>query len=102
MKAIESGGIVFEVDEAEVVVRPAAQATGGRTTLGSTPLLDLVPELQNTIRTACRMAFDAFAEVVRPTELKVKFGVKIGGEVGVPMISKGTTEATFEIEATWR
>lgn len=45
-------------------------------------------------------ALDAL-KVAQPKELVLEFGMTLGGEAGIPFVSKGTAEATFKITATW-
>jgi hypothetical protein len=45
-------------------------------------------------------ALDAL-KVAKPSELALEFGLTLGGEAGIPFVSKGTAEATFKITATW-
>ena len=43
---------------------------------------------------------DATAEL-KPDGIELQFGVKLGGEMGVPFVAKGTSEASFSIKLTW-
>ena len=63
-------------------------------------------EVHETIRLYTRYAIGAFqkpfpnlgdAEV---SEIKLKFGLKIGGEAGIPILTKASAESNFEIEVT--
>jgi hypothetical protein len=56
-------------------------------------------EIHGTIRTCAMYAIGAFknfggAEI---EELNLKFGLKIGGKSGVPILTEGSAEANFEI-----
>jgi hypothetical protein len=56
-------------------------------------------EIHGTIRACALYAIGAFknfsgAEV---EELNLKFGLKIGGKTGVPILTEGSAEANFEI-----
>lgn len=57
-------------------------------------------EVHETIRLYTRYAIGAFKNLgeVEVEEVKLKFGLKISGEVGVPILTKATTESNFEIE----
>jgi len=37
----------------------------------------------------------------KPSSVGLEFGVDVGGEVGVPFITKGTMGANFKISVTW-
>lgn len=39
---------------------------------------------------------------VRPDEVKIEFGISLGGGAGVPFVAHGKAEATFKISATWK
>jgi Trypsin-co-occurring domain 1 len=57
-------------------------------------------EIHGTIRAYAWYAIGAFknfggAEI---EELNLKFGLKIGGKTGVPIVTEGSAEANFEIE----
>jgi hypothetical protein len=36
-----------------------------------------------------------------PDEVELQFGLSLGGEVGIPVITKATTEATLSVTAKW-
>jgi hypothetical protein len=38
---------------------------------------------------------------LQPDEVELEFGVTLGGEVGVPIISKASAEATLSVKAIW-
>jgi hypothetical protein len=37
----------------------------------------------------------------RPDELEIEFGVSIGGEAGIPFVSKGKIDANFTVTVRW-
>ena len=38
---------------------------------------------------------------LRPSECAIEFGVNVGGEAGVPFITKGTVGANFKVSLKW-
>ena len=38
----------------------------------------------------------------RPEEVNVEFGLTLGGEAGVPFVTKGSVGASFKVSATWK
>ncbi|WP_428266420.1 CU044_2847 family protein [Haliangium sp.] len=58
--------------------------------------------VRGTIVSVCRYVRNAMAAANRPDELKVKFGLEIAGEAGIPYLTKGSGKAVLEIEATWK
>ena len=37
----------------------------------------------------------------KPTECAVEFGISVGGEAGVPFVTKGTVGANFKVTIKW-
>lgn len=37
-----------------------------------------------------------------PDELELTFGISLGGEASIPLVTKATSEATFTVKAVWR
>lgn len=66
-----------------------------------------VTRAQTSLRAALdrvRPALSQVAESVRelkPDEMEISFGLKIGGETGV-IIAKGTTEVNFAVRVVWK
>ena len=64
---------------------------------------DAIAKLQDvhdTIRLYTRYAIGAFKNLgdVQVEEVKLKFGLKISGEAGIPILTKASAESNFEIE----
>jgi hypothetical protein len=38
----------------------------------------------------------------KPKELTLQFGIKLGGEAGFPLITKGSVEGAFQVSAKWQ
>ena len=57
-------------------------------------------EVHETIRLYTRYAIGAFTNLsdIEVEEVKIKFGIKIGGEAGIPILTKVSAESNFEIE----
>jgi hypothetical protein len=47
-----------------------------------------------------RTAIDAL-KVLAPNELEIEFGVEMGGEMGIPLVTKGQASANFKITLKW-
>jgi|SRR6185312_7125519 hypothetical protein len=39
---------------------------------------------------------------VKPDEFEIEFGVTLAGEIGIPMVSKGSAECNFVVTAKWK
>ena len=70
---------------------------------------DVLAELQNagsrvqeTVRAVCETVEEAFEGANRPSELKVKFGLKVSGQAGLVFVGGVGAEGSIEIEATWK
>jgi hypothetical protein len=37
-----------------------------------------------------------------PSELSVEFGIEVGGEIGIPIITKSTGKANFKVILKWK
>ncbi len=58
-------------------------------------------DIKETVVNVCSYIKGAFDEVTHPDEITVKFGIKLAGEQGIPLVTKGSAEATIGIEAKW-
>ena len=110
MKVIEVDGFYVEIAEAEAPTVPGGPApasgdlvlerTGAAN--GGEAVAAKVEDLRGTIARVCQTVRSAFGEASAPDALTVKFGIKLGGELGVPFVSRGTGEASIVVEATWK
>jgi|SRR3569833_1922612 len=37
----------------------------------------------------------------KPSECSLEFGIAVGGEAGIPFVTKGTAEANFKVSVKW-
>jgi hypothetical protein len=92
------------VDEPDVV---SLQFEGGSIAGGvavAAKTLDKMKEIGNSIAEVCRSiqkeVQTALAEAA-PDELSLEFGIKLAGEAGIPLITKGSAEGTIKVTAKW-
>lgn len=110
MKVIEVDGFYVEIAEEDAPKVPASKTPASGelvlertgTGAGGEAVAAKIKDLRGTIAEVCNTVRNAFAEAVAPDELTVKFGIKLGGELGVPFVSRGTGEASIVVEATWK
>ncbi len=57
-------------------------------------------EVHSSIRAYTKYAIGAFRNLgaVEVEEINLKFGLKIGGKTGIPILTEGSAEANFEIQ----
>jgi hypothetical protein len=108
MKAIElvtqEGKRVY-VQVAEVVTLEAAETGGGEVAGGKVEaavqqlgeLGKVIGDVCNTIQGQIQTALGK----AKPNEFTLEFGVTLGGEMGIPFVTKGTGEANFQVTAKW-
>lgn len=109
MKVLEmstdSGQIVYvEVtDDIEVVnevYEGGTVAGGDKITVIIEKLGDLGATIGSVCSTLQKQIFAALGELT-PGELTLEFSVKLAGEAGVPLVTKGSAEGTFKVTAKW-
>jgi len=50
----------------------------------------------------CAKSVDRLVNHIAPDEISVEFGVTLGGEAGIPLVTKGTASANFKISIKWK
>lgn len=61
---------------------------------------DLQKELESMVAVA-EAVLDSLKRL-RPNKAEVEFGVELGGEMVIPLVSKGEASANFKIRLKWR
>lgn len=105
-----SGGVTFlvEADETVAVPKSHAPARPSGVPAGMDAVADMgqmarqFADVQGLIVTCCNSLYEALARVPNPEKVEVEFGVKLGGEAGVPMLTKATGEANFRVVVEWK
>jgi hypothetical protein len=60
-------------------------------------------EVSELIRESCAgVAKDLFTVPNPPAEIGMEFGIDVGGEAGIPFVTKGTISANFKVSVTWK
>lgn len=96
--------IYIEIDDSTSIVVPDADGTTASTGRAEA-LVERLSSLGDSIAAVCRtIKTNAVAamEDAKPSELEIEFGLKLGGEAGVPLVTKGTTEANITVKAKWQ
>ena len=60
------------------------------------------PEVESLIVACCNGLHKSIAKIPAPDKLTVEFGVKFGGEAGVPVITKVIGECNFKVVIEWK
>lgn len=72
----------------------------------SDDFIDGTADKLGSVAAAVEVATGAFMQrlnqlTVKPSECVLEFGVNVGGEAGVPFITKGTVGANFKVALKW-
>lgn len=60
-------------------------------------------QVSELIREGCaNVAENLFSIPNPPAEIGMEFGVDVGGEAGIPFVTKGTINANFKVSVTWK
>lgn len=62
--------------------------------------LDLAPEL-DAIVAMTNLALHKL-KALQPGEVEIEFGVELGGEFGIPLVTKGEAKANFKVTLKWK
>ena len=98
--------ISYELDTGETIAVEVAvaPAEAERIAARGTDVVESAGQkFSDALKTAQRAAtevVEAFTQGVRPDELEVTFGLKMGGKLGV-IVTEATTEANFQIKVRW-
>lgn len=90
------GAAVFEVDRELVGSDLELAADDGLVARAHTSLREAL----DRVRPALSQVSETVMEL-KPDEMEIEFGLKIGGESGV-IIAKGTTEVNFAVRVVWK
>lgn len=95
--------VLIEVEDAIVVVQPsadvAAEAAGA-----AEEVIDKLDAIAETVSVVCGRVYGKVKQQLgeaRPNEFEVEFGIKLAGEAGVPLVTKGKAEAALTVHAKW-
>jgi NTP-dependent ternary system trypsin peptidase co-occuring protein len=112
-KEIEMQALSVETDSGRKVYIEVVEAiapikrVGGGAVAGKDKAAELVGKLQDVgdaIADVCKTLqkrIDEALESAKPSELTLEFGVKLAGEAGIPLVTKGSVEGTFQVSAKW-
>jgi len=99
MDNVETGGVIL-IQVAHVSGAVSPQSNSEAFTAATEKRLD---EVASLIRNSCsKMATGLLGMASSPAEIQMEFGVDVGGEAGVPFVTKGTINANFKVSVTWR
>lgn len=60
-------------------------------------------QVANLVKTSCSGMAQNLLEIPNaPAEVAMEFGVDVGGEVGIPFVTKGTLNANFKVSVVWK
>jgi hypothetical protein len=95
---IDGHAVFFEVDPVVTVALPDDGFVGAE------DVVEKIDQITDTILQVCRSvhqkAYNCL-EAAKPKEFEIEFGVTLGGEIGIPLVSKGSAEAQIKVTARW-
>jgi hypothetical protein len=106
IKAVTQKGKECYIEISEPLTPAGGGAAGGKiaaagksaeTIMKLAEVGDVIADVCQTLQDRIQAAFGA----TKPSELTLEFGVKLAGETGIPLVTKGSVEGTFQVTATW-
>jgi len=78
---------------------------GGNVPRNATSFRDLAKrfDLEHEFKSVAAVAESALnsLKAVQPDEVEIEFGVELGGEMGIPLVTKGEARANFTVTLKW-
>lgn len=97
----DNGEPWFEIETVGTAsTQPESPLRGARTDAAVTTLRDageVIAKVAEDIVGSVRDALDQ----ARPDSMELTFGVSVGAEGAIPLVTKATGEATFEVHLSW-
>jgi hypothetical protein len=60
-------------------------------------------QIAASVRSAAQTLATAVTSLpVKPQEFGLEFGLSLGGEAGIPYVTKGTVDTNFKVTITWK
>lgn len=110
MKTIEvqtQTGRLIHIEVADAVPAVPTRKTGGQVA-GAGKVKETIKQLKDVgeaIADVCRTVHDQIETALvksKPAELSLEFSITLAGETGIPLVTKGTAEGTFKVNAKWK
>lgn len=92
-------------DRAEIVEEPIEGLSGqlqGELEEKLTNRMRMVGEAISGVCATIYSSVEKTIDTVRPDEITLEFGIKLGGKTGVPFVTEGSAEGSFKVSATWK
>jgi hypothetical protein len=109
MKTIEletNNGNIIHFEIADQITSSGGRRGGGQVA-GVGKVKETIKQLKDVgeaIADVCRTVQDQIQVALdksKPSELTLEFSVTLAGETGIPLVTKGTAEGTFQVTAKW-
>jgi len=97
----QEDGEIRTIEIAEIATDPPKNSDDDRESYGiKEDAIANLQEVHETIRLYTKYAIGAFKNLgdAQVEEVTLKFGLKIGGEAGIPILTKVSAESNFEIQ----
>lgn len=95
----EHGRTLFTIEVTHPSDSPlrSAESIASTTAQNVRDVGETIAKLCNDVMTSVRAGVSS----VSPDELELSFGISLGGEASIPLVTKATSEATFTVRALW-
>jgi hypothetical protein len=103
MKASDNEDIYIEVKDLLDADYEAPVEAGG-VTAGVEETISRFERVGQEVIRICKDVYgkyEAADATFRPDEFTLQFGVKLAGKVGIPFVTEGSAEGTFQVTAKW-
>ena len=107
MKVIESqteSGRVIRIQVADDTPPSVTARTKGLTRGKPNEILKQLTEVGDSIADVCNTLQAQIQKTLdqsKPSELTLAFSVTLAGEAGIPLVTRGSAEGTFQVTARW-
>jgi len=101
--AVTACKVKADKGKAVLVMVESSRAAFRACNAGMPRLLDGAEELGGQLESVAALAKSGLGalQAAAPGKIGLGFGVELGGEAGVPLVTKGTARANFKVVLTW-
>jgi hypothetical protein len=105
LETANNSSLYIEIADRPHIVQPHQPGEGGVPAAGMQDIFDKLKDVGSSVGETCAVIFGSAIQKIgqaKPTELSLEFSISLGGEAGVPFVTKGHAEGSFKVTATWK